>query len=197
MYIYMYIHFSLQELHALGLPSVLDRQSRQLDTPRMLNAVHRLMQLHRSNQGALEELRNRCFFLRPVFTAGLFFVSKDQKRRCCTTLLFNKKPFSFYITSNFHWFFWQAPLHSSVQGRTLYCRGLISLGRKWMRERKVALSFVCIYTDSNLLGRGGRKECKIQWALNINVFAKKERGKGMTVSFALFCIYTDKKMWEL
>ena len=44
----------------MGLPSVLDRHTRQLDTTRLLNTVHRLMQLHLSHLHSIEELRNRC-----------------------------------------------------------------------------------------------------------------------------------------
>ena len=49
-----------QELQVMGLPSVLDRHTRQLDTTRLLNTVHRLMQLHLSHLHSIEELRNRC-----------------------------------------------------------------------------------------------------------------------------------------
>lgn len=43
----------------MGLPSVLDRHTHQLDTTRLLNTVHRLMQLHLSHLRSIEELRNR------------------------------------------------------------------------------------------------------------------------------------------
>lgn len=49
----------VQELRVMGLPSVLDRKSHQLDTPRLLNTIHRLMQLHRSNHLVQDDLRTR------------------------------------------------------------------------------------------------------------------------------------------
>ena len=43
----------------MGLPSVLDRDSHTPDVVRLLNAVHRLLQLRRSDQLSFEELRAR------------------------------------------------------------------------------------------------------------------------------------------
>ena len=49
----------VQELQVLGLSGVVERGSRQLKVPELLNTVHRLLQIHRSDQLALEELRTR------------------------------------------------------------------------------------------------------------------------------------------
>ena len=43
----------------MGLPSVIDCKSHQVDIPRLINTVHRLLQVHRSNHLAMDELRTR------------------------------------------------------------------------------------------------------------------------------------------
>lgn len=43
----------------IGLPSVVDRKSHQVDISRLINTVHRLLQVHRSNHLAMDELRTR------------------------------------------------------------------------------------------------------------------------------------------
>ena len=44
----------------MGLPDVFDKESQQLHIPQLLNTVHRLIQLHRSDHFALDDLRTRC-----------------------------------------------------------------------------------------------------------------------------------------
>ena len=43
----------------LGLPSLLSEGAKQVETSRMINVVHQLLQLHRRNLKTIDELKDR------------------------------------------------------------------------------------------------------------------------------------------
>ena len=59
----------MQEVTALGLPSLFADDSLQFDLARLVNCAHDLLQKHRTSSRIREELENRCVCVRECVRA--------------------------------------------------------------------------------------------------------------------------------